>query len=103
MPCCEHSLARQEVSRRRSSHILVIFLSNTRDTIIHRSLRAYTARQLSGHAARVMNSQGVPPAAGRDKQDVFLDLMSQVDIVHTIDIATLLACLGRTTQLAAHD
>ena len=43
-----------------------------------RSLRAYTARQLSQHAARVMDSQGQPPAEGRDSQDVFLDLMSQV-------------------------
>ena len=48
-----------------------------------RSLRAYTARQLSQHAARVMDSQGQPPEVGRDEQDLFLDLMSQVCIVAT--------------------
>ena len=45
---------------------------------MRRSLRAYTAQKLSQHATRVMDSQGVPPAVGRDQQDVFLDLMSQV-------------------------
>ncbi len=59
-------------------HIPLEALTYDEGKFIRRSLRAYTARQLSGHAARVMNSQGLPPAAGRDKQDVFLDLMSQV-------------------------
>ena len=46
--------------------------------VMRRSLRAYTAQKLSQHATRVMDGQGVPPAVGRDQQDVFLDLMSQV-------------------------
>ncbi len=72
---CKESGVSEGIS---SFYLATAWIAESLARDICRSLRAYTARQLSRHAARVMDGQGLPPAEGRDAQDVFLDLMSQV-------------------------